>query len=289
MAYLLSYEKIGFRFVLRVEDPEWLDLALKLQSCARVGQRPAANPDATSADLAWVRRGDDHFAILLRGEVWLDGISSPEGLYLQSDHLLDELAREAAAGTVFLHAGAVVSPRGAGIVVSGDSGAGKTSLVTACIARGWQWLSDEALCFDPADPQAMKGLKRNFNLKRRAFVRFPELAGLPDTLDIAVADARGVIRFFNPESFRPQQHLPAARLHHLVFPEYQPHSAPPRLAPLTQLEAAARIGTQLQGAGATSFAWLAAATRQCLAQRLIYHDPHQAVDLLAGLPLPAAP
>lgn len=287
MALLLSYEKIGLGFTLRVDAAELESLALKLQSSALVGRERAE--DSVAADLAWIRRESGHYAILLHGQLWMDEIAAAEGVYVQSDHLLDELARAASPGGVFLHAGAVVSPQGSGLVFSGHSGAGKTSLVTACIARGWQWLSDEALCFDPAEPLAMRGLKRNFNLKRRSFAHFPQLAGLADTLDIAVADSRGVIRFFNPESLGPQRHLAAARLDHFVFPEFDPQASAARLELLPQLETAERIGAQLQGGGRGSFSWLVSATRGCPAHRLIYRDPHSVVDLLDSLRSPARP
>lgn len=287
MATILTYQKIGFCFDLWVGDPAWERLAEKLQSCALVGRRESAGEAPETTDLAWVRTGENDLAILLRQDLWLGGIAAPEGLYLQTDHLLDGLARERAPQAVFLHAGAVVSPGSAGLVISGNSGAGKTSLVTACITRGWQWLSDETLCFESTEPLTMRGLKRNFNLKRRSFPIFPELAALPDTLDLVVADRRGVIRFFNPESLGPQQHLAAARLDHFVFPEYDRSLGRARLEPIPQREAAENIAAQLQSAGATSFGWLASAARRCPAHRLRYHDPRQAVDLLATLPTPA--
>jgi hypothetical protein len=287
MNSVLSYGKIGLCFRLRVDPCELVILALRLQSCALIGHQRSSAREA--APLAWTRAAGNRYAILLHGRIWKDGIATGEEVYLQTDHLLDELAREAAPHAVFLHAGAVVSPSGVGIAISGNSGAGKTSLVTACIARGWHWLSDEALCFPTGDPQRMVGLKRNFNLKRRSFALFPMLAGLPDTLDIKVADARREIRFFNPEALSPQRHLAEARLDHFVFPEFDQNAGIPRLEALPQTETAARIGGQLQKADPASFRWLAAATRRCAAHRLAYRDPHAALDLLAALPPPAAP
>jgi hypothetical protein len=285
MTSFLSYEKIGLHFRLRVEPSELESLALRLQSCSLVGHHRSSLQEP--AQLAWARAADDRYAILLHDRLWIDNIPTGEEVYLETDHLLDELVREASPEAVFLHAGAIVSPTGAGIAISGDSGAGKTSVVTACIAKGWHWLTDETLCFRPGDPLRMAGLKRNFNLKRRSFDRFPQLAQLPDTVDVEVADRRGAVRFFNPDSLSPRKHLTEARLDHFVFPEFVSTDIDPWLEPLTQIETAKRIARQLCQSNPASFSWLAAATRHCRAYRLSYHDPHKAVELLASLPLPA--
>lgn len=50
-----------------------------------------------------------------------------------------------------VHAGAVSTPDGDGVLVLGDSGAGKTTLVGALVQEGYGFLSDEAGVIDPAD------------------------------------------------------------------------------------------------------------------------------------------
>lgn len=91
--------------------------------------------------------------ILLNGK---EMNNSPSGF-----RLLRQLYREVArlfilrnAHLVWLHAGCAASPQGA-IVLPGSWGRGKSTLVLELCKRGWSFLSDDIVPFDPATGQAV--------------------------------------------------------------------------------------------------------------------------------------
>jgi hypothetical protein len=68
------------------------------------------------------------------------------------NHLLWHVFEEAIwwTGDYFLvHAGSVVTPSGEAVIVPGDPGAGKTTLVAGLVRAGFGYLSDEAAAIDP--------------------------------------------------------------------------------------------------------------------------------------------
>ncbi|HEY1901945.1 MAG TPA: aldolase [Terracidiphilus sp.] len=77
-----------------------------------------------------------------------------------------------------IHA-ACVAFRGRGILLSGDSGAGKSSLAYACARAGWMYVSDDAsfLIHDVEDRQVTGNCHR-FRFRPSAVELFPEVEGL---------------------------------------------------------------------------------------------------------------
>jgi hypothetical protein len=79
-------------------------------------------------------------------------------------------------GDFFLvHAGAVATPSGEGVLLPGGSGAGKTTLVAALVRAGFGYLSDEAGAIDPVT-RRLYPYPRALGVKKGAFGLFPELA-----------------------------------------------------------------------------------------------------------------
>lgn len=85
--------------------------------CAHRGEEAADVADAPGAVLAWVLTEMNHAAV--------DGF-----------------------GGFAVHAG-VVARHGQAVAFPAPSGTGKTTLVAACLAAGFEYVSDEALCVDP--------------------------------------------------------------------------------------------------------------------------------------------
>ena len=287
MSLLLTHLKLGRPYHLRIDHPTLEPLARCLQSSTLIEQRPCS--PATPAHLAWTGPPATQWQLLLHDQPWHLNPLSATQLYLQTDHLLDHLARQDSPQSVFLHAGAVLTPSGQALLICGPSGAGKSSLVSACLSHGWPWLSDELLCFPGPDWNLMQGLKRNFNLKARSFPHFPETAAAPGTFEVALPDARHRIRFFNPDALRPGQHRPSAPLPALIFPAFTPSSPAPPPSRLSQAQAAQRLAPELLTRHPATFAWLAAASRHAPAFLLPYHLPQDAVPALAHLALHLAP
>lgn len=78
---------------------------------------------------------------------------------------------------VAIHA-ACVTFEGHGVLLAGDSGAGKTSLAYACARRGWVYTSDDASCLvRRGSGRVVLGNSSAFRFRETAGQLFPELSG----------------------------------------------------------------------------------------------------------------
>src|ERR1700685_4262656 len=99
-------------------------------------------------------------------------------------HWLEALVLTALDSVFFtpLHA-ACVARAGAGTLLCGDSGAGKSSLAYACARLGWTLVSDDAVHLAPGPESIGVGGSNFIHLREPARALFPEL----DKLDIGTA------------------------------------------------------------------------------------------------------
>ncbi len=83
---------------------------------------------------------------------------------------------------ITLHAACVLF-QGKGVLLNGDSGAGKSSLAYACTRRGWTFVSDDASAFfrDAKTPEVI-GHPHRFRFREPVGELFPEFQGLRSTL-----------------------------------------------------------------------------------------------------------
>lgn len=83
---------------------------------------------------------------------------------------------------ITLHA-ACVAFRNKGILLAGNSGAGKSSLSYACARHGWTYVSDDASAYlRTADKPMVIGHPQKFRFREPAGQLFPEFADLKSTL-----------------------------------------------------------------------------------------------------------
>jgi hypothetical protein len=83
---------------------------------------------------------------------------------------------------ITLHAACVMF-RGQGILLAGNSGAGKSSLSYACARRGWTFVSDDASAFHRTSPDPkVIGHPQKFRFREPVGQLFPEFRGLRSTL-----------------------------------------------------------------------------------------------------------
>ncbi len=81
-----------------------------------------------------------------------------------------------------LHAACVLF-QGRGVLLTGDSGAGKSSLAYACASRGWTFVSDDASAFfRTATTPEVIGHPHRFRFREPVGELFPEFRGLRSTL-----------------------------------------------------------------------------------------------------------
>jgi hypothetical protein len=110
--------------------------------------------------------------------IWVNKAAIRHSLYLRY-HFLESAAYIllCASATTALHA-ACVSRHGRGILLCGDSGAGKSSLSYACARAGWTYTSDDAsyLLHGMAHPRVV-GNSHQVRFRPAAKELFPELEG----------------------------------------------------------------------------------------------------------------
>jgi hypothetical protein len=83
---------------------------------------------------------------------------------------------------ITLHAACVMF-NGKGILLAGNSGAGKSSLAYACARRGWTYVSDDASAFVRSSVKPMViGHPHRFRFREPVGELFPEFRGLTSTL-----------------------------------------------------------------------------------------------------------
>jgi hypothetical protein len=79
--------------------------------------------------------------------------------------------------------GACVELDGHGVLLCGDSGAGKSSLAYACARSGWKFLSDDSSCLIRKRPgRIVAGNPYQMRFRESVRTLFPELASQPSTL-----------------------------------------------------------------------------------------------------------
>jgi serine kinase of HPr protein (carbohydrate metabolism regulator) len=82
---------------------------------------------------------------------------------------------------VSIHA-ACVALHGHGVLLAGDSGAGKSSLAYACARRGWTYCTDDgSLLVTLGTGRSVLGNPRVFRFRQTAAALFPEFSGMEET------------------------------------------------------------------------------------------------------------
>lgn len=117
-----------------------------------------------------------------------------------------------------------------GVLLCGDSGAGKSSLTYACALKGWMLLSDDSTCLvRKSNPQVVVGNPFQIRLRDSAVSLFPELR-----------DRRIARRLYGKLSIEvPTAELPEIKtiyessVDHIVFLR-RGQPGPPRLVPLAK-------------------------------------------------------
>lgn len=152
---------------------------------------------------------------------------------------VDTLARPQRC--VLVHAGAVVSPAGGGMLILGESGAGKTTLVAALVQDGFGYLSDEAGVLDP-DTCLLQPWPRPLGFKHpeRPLARFACLFPPPGT-----AGAHET-RHVRAELLRAGAIAAPSPVRHVIDYRYEP-GAEPNVLPLSRATTLARIGSAAPG------------------------------------------
>jgi len=209
---------------------------------------------------------------------WLNHVALRHRSYLRY-HFMESMALVliSTSYATALHA-ACVSRHGRGMLLCGDSGAGKSSLSYACARAGWTYTSDDAsyLLHDSDQPRVI-GNPHQVRFRPSASDLFPELIGRNLT-----PRAEG-----KPSIEVPTSELPGlitadeASIHYIIFLNRQP-SAVAELLPLPKATTLQRFHQSLYPV--EEIQQSQAATLQHLSAtemyELRYRDLHHAVDCL---------
>jgi hypothetical protein len=162
-----SYRAVEYCFRIRTALPRIAALVDNLLS-------PFRSEDVNGAPAYTLtqREADGFFSLSLDGQPI--GETATAGGVVHS--LLWFVHKEAVASAtevLALHAGAV-SWRGAGVVLPGTTGSGKTTLVTGLIRAGFSYLSDEAALIDP-QTRRLQPFQKSLTLRPESLRLLPEL------------------------------------------------------------------------------------------------------------------
>ena len=139
---------------------------------------------------------------------------------------------------ITLHAACVVH-RGKGILLAGNSGAGKSSLSYACARRAWTFVSDDASAFRrSASIPMVIGHPQKFRFREPVGELFPEFRNLKSTIR-AYGKPTIEVRTQAIEHIRSAEESPVDAIVFLNRPAYK--SGPPALVPISRKDAWKRL------------------------------------------------
>jgi hypothetical protein len=180
---------------------------------------------------------------------------------------------------LLIHAGAVAAPSGDGVILPGNPGSGKSTLVTGLVDEGYGYLSDEVAAIDPSTGQLLPYAK-TLVLKEKSFDLFPALR----------ANARGesFIRsqwFLHPDDIRPDAVAGPCDVRFVIFAQYT-EGAPTELLPVSRSAAIQELMTaafNLSAYGGRALQLLADVVGSAETFRLVSGDLGDAVRAVTSL------
>ncbi|HLY16615.1 MAG TPA: hypothetical protein VKR61_05295 [Bryobacteraceae bacterium] len=134
---------------------------------------------------------------------------------------------------------ACVALDGAGVLLYGESGVGKSTLSYACARRGWTYISDDASTVVDDDELTVVGEPHRFRLRAEALELFPELRGLTVGYPL---DRKPTIEAYTANL--PIRTAPDCRLSRIVFLNRQA-GVRGCMAPVTKDEAMERLRQEM--------------------------------------------
>jgi hypothetical protein len=177
-------------------------------------------------------------------------------------------------GDFFLvHAGAVVTPRGDGLLLPGAARSGKTSLTAALVQEGFGYLSDEAGAIDPVT-RRLYPYAKPLHLKIGVFGYFE--AALAKSLDQSPHAWERQVR---ADDLGGESVAGPCEPAFVIVPRYRGGTAT-TMAPLSTAESVAELGRNAWNLGlygARGLELLADLCRKARAWRLFYGDLEEAV------------
>ena len=139
-----------------------------------------------------------------------------------------------------VHAG-VMEVGGQGVIFPAVSGSGKSTLVTALLARGWRYLSDEFALIDP-DSLLLHPYPKAICLKEGSFPVLDRLGHVVERSRVHAHPRKGAVTFVDPHRLGDVGREPCA-IRHVIFCQYV-EDRPPAIRALSRAEAVLRLNAQ---------------------------------------------
>jgi hypothetical protein len=192
-------------------------------------------------------------------------------------------------GYFCLHAAAVISPAGTGVLIIGPSGSGKSTLAVGLIRAGWRYLSDDAVLLVNRATVSAVPLRTEFSIDADAAFAYADLRLGPEVPDAG----GGLRRRVHIEDRYPHSRVDESVPTLLLFPSIVDADA----SALSPLGGIAAIGRLLAASGPQLFdracmpdhvTTLRAVVRQSAAYTLeagrdLHRHPERLLQLVAGL------
>ena len=179
--------------------------------------------------------------------------------------------------------GAALAHSNSGLLIFGESGAGKSTFATACLCAGWQLIGEDSAFVLPHVPLHMRGVPNFLHLLDDALRFFPNRhwRGKPIVRRSARTKLELDVRTHFPQA--PRVDAPISTL--IFLQPYAPNRAHPFLRALTPAQVQRRlIRTQPFGSQHARWPWLLDEVLKLPAFALYPSgDVHQGVGLLASL------
>lgn len=234
------------------------------------------NPGSYS--LVDTRSGDGRRFRLLYGDYEMTATAEEREVFQRLFWHVNLEAMRRTGDFLLVHAGAVVTPSGGGVLLPGGSGSGKTSLVAALVRRGFGYLSDEAGAIDPVSRRLFPYPKA-LAIKPGVFDHFPDLQAREDPH--LPASGTWHVR---PEELRPAAVARPCQLGLVIFPRYG--TTETQLTAIRLAEAvyeAARDTMNLSLYGGRALRLLADVFPNARTYRLDFRDLAEAVEVIEEL------
>jgi hypothetical protein len=266
------FQSLSYRFGLRSDDPE-----LGRRAEALIAAFAPPIQDGSPSVVYSIRHlGEDPRYRLERDD---RRVAESDDARMLIGSLLWSISNDTvqlADGYLLIHAGAVVTPSGDGLLILGESGSGKTTLVAALVQEGFGYLSDEAAAIELAT-----GLVHPWP---RPLGFWPESSSLPRFSSLLAPGTEGE-RHVTIEQIRPGAVGKPCRVQHVIDHRYGPGSET-RLQPLSRGEALVQMGSAappLRHEGNRGLSVLAGVVRGARTHSLISGDLELAVQAVRTL------
>jgi hypothetical protein len=270
----MTFRRLSHRFAVNSNDPGIRAYVGRVLGRFSVEESSAGWTRYEILDLG-PAAPDARFRLLIDGE-WVLGSGNVA-------HVVNDLFThvnldtvEATRDRVLVHAGAVATPGGEGVMLPAPSGSGKSTLVAGLVRAGFGYLSDEAAVLDPTTG-TLHPYPVHLSLKRESRERFPDAR--PDPADAAFSSDTWHV---DPEAIRPGAIASSCRVGSVIAHRYE-RGADTAIEPLTPGEACVELGRNLMSGRRDvkrSLDLLARVCRASRSYRLIHGDVDAAVEAI---------